>query len=73
MDAPLPALRAHLAHLGIDRVVIVQPSFYGFGNSCMFAALAELGAAARGVVALAIDTPAAELDSLHGLGFAGSA
>jgi predicted TIM-barrel fold metal-dependent hydrolase len=71
MDAPLPALRAHLARLGIDRVVVVQPSFYGFDNSCMIAALAELGPAARGVVALAIDTPAAELDSLHRVGVRG--
>jgi predicted TIM-barrel fold metal-dependent hydrolase len=71
MDAPLPALRAHLARLGIDRVVIVQPSFYGFDNSCMVAALAELGPAARGVVALAIDTPAAEVDALHRVGVRG--
>jgi predicted TIM-barrel fold metal-dependent hydrolase len=71
MDAPLPALRAHLARLGIDRVVIVQPSFYGVDNSCMVAALAELGPAARGVVALAIDTPAAEVDALHRVGVRG--
>jgi predicted TIM-barrel fold metal-dependent hydrolase len=71
MDAPLSELRAHLARLGLDRVVIVQPSFYGVDNACLLAALAELGSAARGVVALPIDTPAAEVDALHRAGVRG--
>jgi predicted TIM-barrel fold metal-dependent hydrolase len=71
MDAPLSELRAHLARLGLDRVVIVQPSFYGVDNACLLAALAELGPAARGVVALPIDTAAAEVDSLHRAGVRG--
>ncbi len=71
MDAPLAKLRAMLARLCLERVVIVQPSFYGTDNSCMVAALEELGAVARGVAAVAPGTGPAEIDALHKAGVRG--
>jgi predicted TIM-barrel fold metal-dependent hydrolase len=71
MDAPLAELRAMLARLGLERVVIVQPSFYGFDNSCMVAALEELGLVARGVAAVAPGATPAEIDALHRAGVRG--
>jgi predicted TIM-barrel fold metal-dependent hydrolase len=71
MDAPLADLRAMLARLGLQRVVIVQPSFYGADNSCMVAALEELGPMARGVAAVAPNIAPAELDALHQAGVRG--
>ncbi|MBH1964049.1 MAG: amidohydrolase family protein [Comamonadaceae bacterium] len=56
--------------LGIDRIVLVQPSGYGTDNSCLINALLQLGPArARGVAV--IDLPrisASEIDELHGVG-----
>jgi predicted TIM-barrel fold metal-dependent hydrolase len=71
MDAPLPDLRAMLARLGIDRVVLVQPSFYGVDNGCVLAALDELGSMARGVAAVAPDIAPAEIDAMHRAGIRG--
>jgi predicted TIM-barrel fold metal-dependent hydrolase len=71
MDAPLPALRAYLKRLELDRVVIVQPSFYGTDNSCLLAALAELGSAARGVAVIDANITAAETERLHEAGIRG--
>ncbi|MBX6426514.1 MAG: amidohydrolase family protein [Variibacter sp.] len=71
MDAPVGALRAMLKRLGLDRAVLVQPSFYGTDNACLLAALAELGEAARGVAVVAPDITAAELDTLHRAGVRG--
>src|SRR5919197_1357866 len=42
-DAPLSALRRMLSRLGMDRVVLVQPSVYGTDNRCLLDALDELG------------------------------
>ena len=36
--------------LYIDRVVIVQPSFYGTDNSCTLDTIRQLGARARGLL-----------------------
>ena len=38
--------------LGLERVVLVQPSVYGTDNSCMLAALRRLGGRARGVAVI---------------------
>jgi predicted TIM-barrel fold metal-dependent hydrolase len=35
--------------LGIERAVVVQPTGYGFDNSCTLDALAQFGDAARGI------------------------
>jgi predicted TIM-barrel fold metal-dependent hydrolase len=71
MEAPLEALEAMLARLGIERVVIVQPSFYGTDNTCTLDAVDRLGPRARAVAVLAPETPTAELDNLHRRGARG--
>lgn len=46
-------LRAHLARLGLDRCVVVQPSVHGTDNRCLLATLAGLGPqVARGVAVI---------------------
>lgn len=71
MQAPLADLVAMLTRLKLDRVVIVQPSFYGTDNTCTLDAIAELGDRARGIAVLGNDTPNAELDDLHRRGVRG--
>jgi len=70
MDAPVGELAAMLKRLGLERVVIVQPSFYGTDNSCVLDALAQL-AYARGVAVLPETVPETELDALHAQGIRG--
>ena len=70
-DAPLPALRGMLSRLGMDRVVLVQPSVYGTDNRCLLDALDELGPAGRGVAVLPEDAPASVLDDCHRRGVRG--
>jgi predicted TIM-barrel fold metal-dependent hydrolase len=69
LDATVAELRAHLARLGLERVVIVQASPYGTDNACTLAALNELGACARGVAVIGED---ADLDALHRAGVRGA-
>jgi predicted TIM-barrel fold metal-dependent hydrolase len=47
--AAVESLRAVAEPLGVSRFVIVQPSFYGTDNSCLFEALDKLGDSGRGV------------------------
>jgi predicted TIM-barrel fold metal-dependent hydrolase len=54
-EASVAQLRALRTQLGVARNVIVQPSFYGFDNSCLVDALAELGTTARGVAVVPVD------------------
>jgi predicted TIM-barrel fold metal-dependent hydrolase len=70
MDAPVGQLAAMLKRLVLERVVIVQPSFYGTDNTCLLDAIAELGNA-RGVAVLPDDVPARELDALNDHGVRG--
>ncbi|MGN6572984.1 MAG: amidohydrolase family protein, partial [Pseudolabrys sp.] len=70
MDAPTAHLAAMLKRLGLDRVVLVQPSFYGTDNACMIDCMAAL-AGSRGVAVLADETPGSELDELHRRGVRG--
>jgi D-galactarolactone isomerase len=69
--APLADYRDVQRALGLTRAVIVQPTAYGFDNTCTLDAVAALGSAARGVVVIAPDTPAAELQRLHDRGVRG--
>lgn len=76
--ANIPALDAPLAdyipirdRLGLERTVIVQPSTYGIDNSCTLEAMAKLGDAARGVVALDTTAGDAELQDLTDKGVRG--
>ncbi|ODP34688.1 amidohydrolase [Pandoraea sp. ISTKB] len=60
------------ATLGLERMVIVQPSVYGTDNRCTLDALSAAGPArARAVVVLDGDVTPAELRRLHDLGVRG--
>lgn len=69
--APVEAYRRLMGRLGLERVVIVQPSAYGKDNRCTLDALAELGDAARAVVVVDESVTDAELERLTGLGVRG--
>ncbi len=71
--ADVGALCACHDRLGVERVVLVQPSVYGSDNTCLLDALRRLGAPrARGVAVVDLQrgTPA-DLDELHRLGVRG--
>ena len=70
MDAPARDLAAMLGRLNLERVVLVQPSFYATDNACMIDAIARLPNA-RGVAVLAQQTSPAMLDALHEQGVRG--
>jgi D-galactarolactone isomerase len=69
--APLVAYRAMQAALGLERVVLVQPTGYGFDNRCLLQALDALGAAGRGIVVVPTWIADAELERLHAAGVRG--
>ncbi|WP_036595675.1 amidohydrolase family protein [Ottowia thiooxydans] len=69
--APHGVLLAHLAAQGLERVVIVQPSFYGTDNRCMLDSLARLEGQGRGVAVVAPDVEQATLRQLHAAGVRG--
>jgi predicted TIM-barrel fold metal-dependent hydrolase len=54
-------LRAHLARIGFQRAVIIQPSFYGTDNRCLLDALHEMEGDARGIAVLDLSVSDAEL------------
>jgi predicted TIM-barrel fold metal-dependent hydrolase len=54
--------------LGIDRMVLVQPTFYGTDNSLLAEVLRRVGWRGRGVVRIEEDAADAELDRYHDLG-----
>lgn len=54
--------------LGIERMVLVQPSFYGTDNSLTLEVLRRVGSRCRAVVQVEEDVPDAELDRFHDLG-----
>ncbi|KQP18313.1 amidohydrolase [Pseudorhodoferax sp. Leaf267] len=68
---PLSAYREVQATLGLQRVVLVQPTAYGFDNRCMLEALAQLGDTARGIAIVPPDASDAELQRLHAQGVRG--
>lgn len=63
--------RRTAAKLGIDRSVIVQPSFYGSDHRCMLDALEQSAGRARGVVVVGDEVTAGEIRDLHGRGARG--
>ena len=86
-DSSYPASSAALLHpddaapddyreiqrrLGLDRLVIVQPTTYGLDNSCQLEALQSFGDAARGVMVVDSSTSVAELSRLTDLGVRGA-
>lgn len=64
-------LRAFHDRLGIQRSVLIQPSFYGTDNRCLLDALAELGDTARGVAVVAPDIAHEDLVDLDRRGVRG--
>jgi predicted TIM-barrel fold metal-dependent hydrolase len=64
-------LQGHLQRSGLQRAVIIQPSFYGTDNRCMLQALRELQGAGRGVAVVATDTNDVDLHALHKQGIRG--
>jgi predicted TIM-barrel fold metal-dependent hydrolase len=70
-DALPSSLKRLLDTLGLDRVVLVQPSGYGTDNTRHIDAIAELGRPARVIAALRADVPDTELDRLHESGVRG--
>jgi predicted TIM-barrel fold metal-dependent hydrolase len=73
---PFPASQGQyltmLATLGVERMVIVQPSFYGFDNSCTLAAIVSFGLGrARGVCVVEPDVSVNRLRELDAAGFRG--
>lgn len=57
--------------LGIERIVLVQPSAYGFDNTCLLDGLTALGPCARGVAVVRPDARDSELSDLHAAGIRG--
>lgn len=72
-DADVGTLaRTHLAPLGLDRVVLVQPSIYRDDNTVLTDAIAALPAgSARGVAVISGDEPDDALARLHAAGVRG--
>lgn len=70
-EASLSDYRRVLDTLGIKRGVLVQPSVYGFDNSCLVDALAKAGPEFRGVAVLDPRCSDDDLDRLHALGVRG--
>ena len=70
MDAPTEALAAMLTRLKLERVVLVQPSFYRTDNACMLDAMGNIKNS-RGVAVLPDKVAAAQLDRLHARGIRG--
>ena len=71
-DATPEQYRALQRQLGLDRLVVVQPTTYGLDNSCQLAAMASFGDTARGVMVIDSATTDDELTRLTRLGVRGA-
>ncbi len=71
-DASVARYREFQAELGLERVVVVQPTTYGLDNRCQLEAAAQFGEAARLVVVVNSHTPGGELERLHAHGARGA-
>ena len=69
--APAAAYREVQRALGLSRVVVVQPTGYGYENSCTLDAMKQLGPGARGVAVVPLDAPQAQLEQLDEAGMRG--
>ncbi|TAN27745.1 MAG: amidohydrolase [Castellaniella sp.] len=70
-EATADAYREVQRDLGLSRVVVVQPSSYGFDNRCTLNALAAFGASARGIAVARPEVSDGELDQWHHQGIRG--
>lgn len=71
-EAPVEAYRRLVMPLGVERVVVVQPSMYVYDNRATLDAVAALGDRARAVVVVAPEVTAAQLEALHRQGARGA-
>ncbi len=62
-DATVDEYRKVQSALGLQRVVVVQPTTYGLDNSCLLDAVAQLGGEARAIVV--VDDAVTDLDLEH--------
>jgi D-galactarolactone isomerase len=69
--APVQAYQAVQKSLGLARVIVVQPTGYGFDNRCTLAALAHLGSSARGVAVVDASVGEDTLAQMHAAGIRG--
>lgn len=69
--ATMEQLRAMLKVIGCDRAVIVQPSYYGYDNSCTVDAVVASAGRFRGVASVPPDVGDAELERLWKAGIRG--
>jgi predicted TIM-barrel fold metal-dependent hydrolase len=67
-DGTVEQYLAMTGALGIERMVLVQPTFYGTDNSLLVNVLRRLGPCCGGVVRIDDDTTDAELDAFHEVG-----
>src|SRR5882762_9649173 len=67
-DGTLRQYKALCDYLGIDRMVLVQPSYYGTDNRLTIDALKKLEGRARGVVMVEENISEDELDAYHTAG-----
>jgi 2-pyrone-4,6-dicarboxylate lactonase len=67
-DGSLNKYLAVCDYLGIDRMVLVQPSYYGTDNRLTIDTLKKLGSRARGVVMVEENISAGDLDAYHAAG-----
>jgi predicted TIM-barrel fold metal-dependent hydrolase len=67
-DATLDQYRRMAQVLGLERMVLVQPTYYGTDNRLTLDVLRRMGSSCRGVVQIEEDLPDAELDRYHELG-----
>ncbi len=70
-DALVPEYRRLQQRLGLQRVVVVQPTAYGRDNRCTLEAIAELGTGARGVAVIDNTVSDVELERLTLAGIRG--
>jgi len=70
-EASVEDLRKLRTEIGVQRQVVVQPSFYGFDNSCTLDAVAELGRSARAIAVVPLRVTDAELQRLDRAGVVG--
>ena len=71
-DASVEDYRLVQQALGLERVVVVQPTTYGLDNTCQLEAMAAIGDGARGVMVVDDATSEEELEHLTGLGARGA-
>ena len=68
---PVKAYQQVQQALGLSRVIVVQPTGYGFDNSCTVDALKKLGDQARGIAVVKPDISDEELQQLDRAGIRG--